>query len=138
MLVGRTTYTIRWFRELKLQFDEKRVSLLAFAAIIMILSPCGCGPAASLKPKTRPQGVPATALWAGGADGGAYVLCSVDTARNVNPCSVWNDYTGDLVESGNYRLSKKGRAATQSELQISFPDFNGLIYLNGGLVLKHM
>ena len=138
MFVGWTTYRIRWFSERKLQSYEKRVSLLAFAAIVMILCTCGCGPAAPLKPKTRPQGVPTAALWVGGADGGAYVLCSVDTARNVNPCSVWNDYAGDLVESGNYRLSKEGRAATQSELQISFPDFNGLIYLNGGLVLKRM
>jgi len=138
MLVGRTTYRIRWFRERKLQFHEKRVRLLAVAAIVMFLSPCGCGPAAPLKPKTRPQGVPTAALWVGGADGGAYVLCSVDTARNVNPCSVWNDYTGDLVESGNYRLRKEVRAATQSELRISFPDFNGLIYLNGGLVLNYI
>jgi hypothetical protein len=41
-----------------------------------------------------------------------------------------------LIESGNYQLRKEGRAAKESELRISFPDFGGLIYLDGGLVLK--
>ena len=103
-----------------------------------MLSVCGCNQAALLKPRTRPSGVPSEALWVGGADGGAYVRCTIDPARDVNPCSVWNDYTGALIESGNYRLRKEGRAATESELHISFPDFNGLIYLEHGLVLKRL
>jgi hypothetical protein len=96
----------------------------------------GCGPAAPLK--IRPSGVPSDALWVGGADGGAYVRCTVDYVLDVNPCSVWNDYTGQLGESGNYRLDKENRAATQSELKISFPDFGGSIYLEHGLVLKRL
>lgn len=105
---------------------------------ILALGSWGCGPAAPLVPKTRPPGVPSDAQWVGGADGGAYVRCTVDAKENVNPCSVWNDYTGTLIESGNYRLRKEGRAATKSELHISFPDFGGLIYLQGGLVLKRL
>ncbi len=118
-----------------------RVNKALFAGLgvlALLFVECGCGPAAPLKPRTRPELVPSDALWVGGADGGAYVLCAVDAAHNVNPCNVWNDQTGQLVESGNYQLRDEGRAATKSELRISFPDFNGLIYLSGGLVLKHV
>jgi len=65
-------------------------------------------------------------------------MCSVDTARKVNPCRVWNDHRGQLVESGDYRLTTQDRAATESELHVSFPDFHGLIYLDEGLVLKRL
>ena len=74
----------------------------------------------------------------GGADGGAYVRCSVDREHDVNKCSVWNDHNGALIESGNYRLRGENRAATESELHVSFPDVGGLIYLEGGLVLQRV
>jgi hypothetical protein len=61
----------------------------------------------------------------------------VDAARKVNRCGVWNDFTGD-GQIDDYRLVKENRAATQSELQFSFPDYNGLIYLKNGQILKHI
>jgi hypothetical protein len=113
-------------------------TLIAAGIVVLLACLSACDRNASLKPKTRPLAVPSDAVWVGGADGGAYVRCAVDTVRNVNPCSVWNDYTGKLVESGDYRLLKLGRAARESELKIAFPDFGGLIYLEGGLVLKRI
>jgi hypothetical protein len=120
------------------QFLMRPASLISVGVFVLVLNLCGCRQPASPEPKIRPAGVPRDALWVGGADGGAYVRCSVDVAHNVNPCSVWNDYTGQLVESGNYRLLKEDRAAKESELHIAFPDFAGLIYLEGGLVLKRL
>jgi hypothetical protein len=112
------------------------IALIGIAASLFLAGIIACDSDAKLEPKTRPSRVPGDAVWVGGADGGAYVRCAVDVIRKVNPCSVWNDYTGDLVESGNYRLQMQGRAATESELRIRFPDFDGSIYLEGGLVLK--
>lgn len=84
----------------------------------------------------RPASVPRDAVWVGGADGGAYVRCYLDKAADADTCSIWNDYTGALTESGAYRLRDQHRAATEQELnQISFPDFGGHIYLEDGLVL---
>jgi hypothetical protein len=120
-----------------LQLESRRHALVGLA-IVLMLSLWGCNQAAPLRPKTRPVGIPSDAVWVGGADGGAYVRCTIDSARNVNPCSVWNDYTGDLIESGDYRLRTEDRAATDAELNISFPDFGGLIYLQKGLVLKRL
>ena len=52
------------------------------------------------EPKQRPGGVPAYAIWAGGSDGGSYVWCSADAVRDVNVCTVWNDFRGSVVEKG--------------------------------------
>jgi len=93
-----------------------------------------CGPA-SLEPRKRPSGVPNTAVWAGGADGGCYVQCSVDTERNVNRCKVWNDFTGELEVSGDYRLVNEDRAAKETELKFTGA-VNEFIYLAGGKILK--
>jgi hypothetical protein len=108
---------------------------LAFWLLLTVLPVMSCKPT-TWEPKSRPSGVPKDALWFGGPDGGAYVRCTVDVSRDVNPCEVWNDFTGGLVESGDYRLEKEKRAATASELQPAFPDFGGRILLKGGMVLR--
>ena len=109
---------------------------LGIALLMALLDPLGCHKPASLEPKRRPANVPQDAIWAGGADGGAYVRCAFDVYRRVNPCTVWNDYTGNIVESGDYTLMAQGRAAVQAELRITAADFGGHIYLQNGLVLK--
>lgn len=109
-------------------------SPMLVGTLFAILSATGCDPH-SLEPKTRPPGVPSDALWAGGADGGAYVRCTVDNIRNVNLCTVWNDNTGYSSGPSSYRLGEQNRSATLSELRIigAGGDF---IYLQGGLILK--
>ncbi|HTF70148.1 MAG TPA: hypothetical protein VK638_46465 [Edaphobacter sp.] len=97
----------------------------------MLLS---CGPA-ELRPARRPSAVPGDAVWAGGADGGAYIKCTYDVARDVDRCSVWNDYTGQTDGPGDYRLEKQHRAATASELKFTGA-VNEFIYLQNGLTLK--
>ena len=101
--------------------------------ILLCLAACRTG---TLEPKVRPASVPNYAIWVGGADGGAYVFCTVNRQRNVNTCKVWNDFTGQLIEHGDYRLVRENRAANETELKISFPDLGGKIYLANGLVLQ--
>jgi hypothetical protein len=109
---------------------------LASSALILSVLATSCS-GASLMPAKKPSGVPSDAIWVGGADGGAYVQCVFEKKNNVDRCSVWNDYTGNLVESGDYIIASQNRPATQSELRkISFPDFGGAIYLKNGLVLR--
>jgi len=102
--------------------------------LILTATFTACRQPATLEPKTRPSRVPSNAVWAGGADGGAYVRCSVDAVRNVNPCTVWNDNTGESV-SGDYRLTKENRAASESELTITGA-VNEFIFLENGKLLK--
>lgn len=89
-------------------------------------------------PPAKPNGVPTEAVWAGGPDGGSFVFCDVDLKRDVNRCNVWNDFTGQLVESGEYRLLNEGRAATKSELVYAWADGAGWIGLERDLVLDNL
>jgi hypothetical protein len=52
----------------------------------------------------RPDNVPEAAVWAGGADGGEWVLCSEKSAGRFN-CEIYANTTGVLVEAGNFILS---------------------------------
>lgn len=120
-----------------------RLMKIVFAVLVVVvlvgLGYVVLGPATGFAPKQRPVGVPLDAVWVGGADGGAYVRCAVDAARNVNHCEVWNDSTGNLSEHGDYQVRGQARAATEQELKgISFPDFAGHIYLAKGIVLDHL
>jgi hypothetical protein len=112
---------------------RKVLMVIGISALLTALSSCHNAP--SLEPTTRPSGVPSTALWAGGADGGAYIECSVNEERNVNHCTVWNDYTGQVAESGDFRLVKENRAATNTELRFRGVA-GGVIFLEGNLMLK--
>jgi hypothetical protein len=107
---------------------KRRTATMIFGAISICI---GCKDAEQ-RPKHYPAGVPAYAVWAGGADGGAYISCTVDPPRNVNYCRVWNDYTGKLAESGDYQLLVQHRLAMQNELMYRGADFNGEIYLQNG------
>lgn len=106
-------------------------------ALFVAANLLGCRQHASLEPRNRPIGVPSTAVWAGGADGGCYVQCSIDKERNVNHCNVWNDFTGELATSGDFRLIDQNRPASQSEL-IFKGAINEFIYLRNGLTLKRV
>jgi hypothetical protein len=115
---------------------ERRRMRCSFAsgiivALEILLSGCSQG---NWEPKQRPAGVPPYAIWAGGPDGGSYVWCDIDAGRDVNGCTVWNDFTGSVAEKGEYRLPRKQRAATRSELQFRWADRGGWIGLKAGLV----
>jgi hypothetical protein len=71
-------------------------------------------------------------------DGGSYVFCKIDMKRNVNVCTVWNDYSGQIADQGDFRLVKEGRAATRSELVYRWADRGGTIGLKGGLILENL
>lgn len=106
-----------------------RSSVVVFALILLL---CSCGEPA---PPKRPPSVPSAAVWAGGPDGGSWILCEVDLARNVNRCSVYNENTGELETSGDFVLRGENRAARGSELIYEW--FDGTdIGLSGNRVLQ--
>jgi hypothetical protein len=76
-------------------------------------------------PRQRPSGIPANAVWAGGPDGGSYFRCTVDQARNINPCTIWNDETGSVILSEDFWVGGEDRAATSEELEYGW--YDGLV-----------
>jgi hypothetical protein len=109
----------------------KRFANFIVISVLAWLTACSDG---RLEPKVRPSNVPSSAVWAGGADGGAYLRCSVDAKRNVDLCEVWNDNTGYSAGQRDYQLEKEHRAATNSELKF-LGAANDSIYLAGDRVL---
>lgn len=109
-------------------------ALISIAAICLLGSLIACS-GGSLEPKVRPSKVPSSAVWAGGADGGAYVHCSVDIKRNVDVCEIWDDYTGQSTGPADYQLEHEHRAATEAELKF-LGAASPYIFLTNGRVLK--
>lgn len=106
-------------------------------AVALAWSFIGCRQRPRLAPTVRPHGVPEDAVWAGGADGGAYIRCSVDKTHDYNVCTVWNDFTGESSGPAAYRLEPQGRPAAEQELSF-LGAANATIYLKGGLTLTRV
>lgn len=85
-------------------------------------------------PPPRPEGVPNTAVWAGGVDGGSFIRCSFESGDSLNRCSVYNDYTGRLEAQGPFKISGPSRAEDFN--RFAYSAFDGKrIYLKDGSVL---
>lgn len=104
--------------------------LVTFAALLS----CACRKV----PPDRPAGVPPQAVWAGGLDGGSFILCGIDSKKDVNNCVVYNEDTGQVMDRGAFRLRTENRAARTEELQYNWADWNGMIGLADGQVLKRL
>ena len=82
----------------------------------------------------RPVGVPQSATWAGGADGGAFIDCRVN-ADASDTCKVYNDFTGQIWMSGIYVLKGQQRGATREELVYLGADGEEIFLANGATLI---
>ena len=100
---------------------------------IVILFLFACQPATSYEPELRPESVPVSALWVGGADGGVYVDISLD-AENYSG-TIYTDSTGDVWYSGSFIYS--GTAEFDVNAAGSYTGWDGeMLYLANGEYLK--
>jgi hypothetical protein len=111
-----------------------RIRGLIVLTIAAILAGCQY----DLRPPKRPEGIPLEASWAGGIDGGGWVLCQADEPpTDCNLCTIWNE-EGDAFEPIHYRLRDRdrnlNRAARASELHYTYVT-GEQIGLQGGLEL---
>jgi hypothetical protein len=107
--------------------------LVESVAIAIVLLAIGCRREA--RPPDRPKGVPGTAVWAGGSDGGSWFECRAAAGRSANFCTVYNDHTGEISAEGYFVLGD-GRGAATAD-QLVFEAFDGKdIYLKDNRVLK--
>lgn len=58
------------------------------------------------EPESRPLFVPVSAIWAGGADGGQWIDC-LPLSTVEFKCEIYADTTGELIERGEYLLSRE-------------------------------
>jgi hypothetical protein len=116
-------------------------ALLALAvAMSTSLSACQCEGAKheSTEPEAppRPSGVPAKAVWAGGIDGGAFILLSPPTPNGIFPAKIYNDHSGDLEFSGKLRLKQPSPAPIDVNDPKTYSAWDGAsLFLRDGRIL---
>jgi hypothetical protein len=104
--------------------------------LVTVSTLLGCG--YRKVPPDRPRGVPVLAGWAGGPDGGSFILCAVDAEKDVNNCTVYNEDTGQIMDRGAFKLGNENRAARAEELKYAWADWGGMIGLTDQRVLKRI
>jgi hypothetical protein len=104
-----------------------RTWLLATAASIAIGLACR----SASGPPRRATGVPAAAVWAGGADGGAWILCQPGGVSN--DCEVY-DEDGSLMLRGQFIVAGAHRAASRAELRYTACDGERIFLANGSVL----
>ena len=109
-----------------------RFRLTIVAAFVICLLYAGCY---RQYPPERPKSVPAEAVWAGGIDGGGWVVCSTSSSE-YNECTIF-DEGGGSQGPGRYVLKSSGRAARSDELKYTYLTGKA-IGLQGGLELTRI
>ncbi|MCE5309247.1 MAG: hypothetical protein LLG20_16525 [Acidobacteriales bacterium] len=104
--------------------------LLPLAGWFMLLTGCNNAHAPA-----RPEGVPHSAVWAGGVDGGAFVDCSPSHDGGPNPCTVYHDGTGGVLSSGRFVVEGTKWGATADKLQYYGAPDGMSIFLKNHLTL---
>ncbi len=73
-------------------------------------------PGAVASAPARPEIVPKEAVWAGGADGGAWILCDRISKEPWGPvfqCMIYDDYAGSVLARGLYVISRRQKGKFQ-------------------------
>ena len=97
-----------------------RRSLVLAVAISAVLWACQCE-VQSTEPEAppRPSGVHAKAIWAGGVDGGDFILLVPAKPDGTYTAKIYNDHSGDLEFSGKLRLKEPSQAPIAAWVGVS-------------------
>lgn len=77
-------------------------------------------------PKHRPKGLPDSAVWSGGLDGGSYIDCYYNKQTERDDCTIYNDYTGNVMGSGSYVLEGQTHGAKPDQLKYAGTDWQSI------------
>jgi hypothetical protein len=85
----------------------------------------------------RPQGVPEQAVWAGGLDGGAFILLKPKSPAGRYAGKIYDDNTGEVIFSGTLRLDSKASVPINVTDRKTFDAWDGdTLYLTDGRSLS--
>lgn len=81
--------------------------------------------ACQAKAPQRPAKVPASAVWAGGTDGGSWIDCARENGDTTYSCTVYNDFSGNVEAHGKYQL----HGVSAAPARLNFTGFDGEVIL---------
>ena len=86
----------------------------SFPFALCVLLQTGCNDAHA---PSRPEEVPNSAVWTGGSGWGAFVDCSPSNNAEPNHCTVYDDRTGRVYQSGRFVVERTRRGVTADRLR---------------------
>lgn len=101
--------------------SSSRLVLRSLGVLCSLAPLLGCE--ARVAVPERPAIVPPSAVWAGGADGGAWIDCRPISSTRF-ACTIFNDQSGATWARGEYLLSGRPSASEQSSLR--YVSFDGV------------
>lgn len=104
---------------------EKRCLFTSLVLVAALLVAC----TSEVEPPKRGAAIPPEAVWVGGADGGAWILCRED--GDQNSCTIYHDNTGEVWVRGNFVLQGSTRGVSTQELRYDFFDGERIGLLDG-------
>lgn len=108
------------------------IAVILFGTFLVIWKPWKRFTNASFE-RTEPEKldkVPASAKWAGGVDGGDWILCEYAEDR-VYTCQIFSDWQGAKISSGRYCLKTEN-----SSISLTYHAYDGeTIFLEEGILL---
>lgn len=115
----------------------QRPARLAVPFALALLA-CQCEAVTTeIEPPPRPSSVPEKAVWAGGLDGGSYILMSPPAADGTYRTKIYYDHGGDVWFSGKLRLDKPGGSPINVRDPKTFSGWDGdTLYLRDGRTLS--
>lgn len=122
----------------RVQWTE-RLFVIA-VAMAGALSGCQCEVrSAEPEPPPRPRGVPANAVWAGGVDGGDFILLNPAAPDGTYSAKIYNDHSGDVEFSGKLRLKEPSQAPIDLHDPKAYSGWDGeSLLLSDGRILRRV
>lgn len=114
----------------------KALRVAASACLVMMACKTGAR-STQVKAPPRPSGVPEKALWAGGLDGGAFILLTPTSSVGRYVGKVYDDNTGQVIFSGTLKLDAKESVPINVADAKTFDAWDGdTLYLTDGRTLN--
>lgn len=109
----------------------KRCFLIQYliGAVVLLMA---CSP--EVKPPKRLAAIPSAAVWAGGPDGGAWILCREDGARNL--CTIYNENSGEVWVRDHFVLEGTSRGVSAQGLRYDFFDGERIVLSDGRVLTR--
>jgi hypothetical protein len=107
-------------------------------AISAVLSACQCE-VQSAEPEAppRPSGVHGKAIWAGGIEGGDFILLIPAKPDGTYAAKIYNDHSGDLEFNGKLRLKEASQAPIDVSDPKTYSGWDGQsLFLRDGRILQ--
>jgi hypothetical protein len=101
-------------------------TLLSLALLFFLTA---CEPISSFEPNTKPDGVPESAFWVGGADGGVYIDISKQSKQEYYS-KIYFDTTGEIWYEGVLHYSGEKELDISNKNIYSFWDGDNLHLVN--------